>query len=530
MSSKYKIISPKTWPWHGIKISSIFLIPILLLPLPIVLKDSVATFAYCLIIVALFWVFEILNIYVTSFLPMILLPLTGLAKPSNLAKEFMPDVCMLFIGTLFLSAAIQKTGVHKRIALLTLKLFGGNLRSLMFGLMLVTWFLSMWISNTATASLMLPVVEAIFLVIQESNPEEKIPDAITKGLTLSLAAAAVTGGSTTLTGTPGNLACAEIMESMFPGYEPKINFASWLLFGFPSSFLVFLISYLFMNFYWFGWFRNSGQSNTDNMTGNGSDSKLGNFKNETIKIAIDKQYNELPNMKFNEYYTIFSLISMVIFWFFSSPGFITGWAELYPSENRPSDSTVALIFGLLFFIVPDEIKNFKKPILNWPYAQKNIPWGTIILIGSGVALSRASRDSGFSDWMAEILSKLEFLPKEVIILIIVIFTTFFTEITSNTGASNLLIPVVNSLAVSLKVNPLYLTMPVAFACSFAYMLPIASGANALAFSYGRIRIIDMVKNGILLNFVGIGVTTLSGIYYGPVIFDSRNDNQTWILG
>ena len=463
---------------------------------------------------------------------MILLPLTGLAKPSNLAKEFMPDICMLFIGTLFLSAAIQKTGVHKRMALSTLKLFGGNLRSLMFGLMLVTWFLSMWISNTATASLMLPVVEAIFLVIQESHSEkseQKIPDAITKGLTLSLAAAAVTGGSTTLTGTPGNLACAEIMESMFPGYQPKVNFTSWLLFGFPSSFLVFFVAYIFMNFYWFGF----NQKNLNK--------KLGNFKNETIKIAIEKQYKELPVMKFNEYYTVFSLISMVVCWFFSSPGFITGWADFWPSENRPSDSTVALIFGILFFIVPDEVVylnekgrrrlkfDLKKPILTWPYAQNSIPWGTVLLIGCGVALSRASEDSGFSDWMADILSKLDFLPTEVIILIIVIFTTFFTEITNNAGASNLIIPVINSLAVSLKVNPLYLTMPAAFACSFAYMLPIASGANALAFSYGRITILDMVKNGILLNLVGIFVTTISGIYYAPLIFDSLNNNQTWFL-
>ena len=407
--------------WSKIKPLLVFLVPLVLLPLPLIQKDSVATFAYCLSIIAIFWVFEILNIYVTSLLPMILLPLAGIAKPSSLAKEYMPDVCMLFIGTLILACGVEKTGVHRRMALLTLKVFGGSTRSLMFGLMLVSWFLSMWISNTATTALMLPVIEAIFGVFEgklkktesdSENSKSKLPDSITKGLTLAIAYGANIGGMGTLTGTPPNLVCSSLMDENFPCYEPKLSYANWLIFALPISVVFFILTYCYMNVYWFGLPFSKRNSK-----------KYQEFGGDEILQVINQQYNSLPKMAFNEYYCVFTLILMVTLMFFKSPGFMTGWADLYPTAEKPSDSTIALLLAGLLFFVPSKFEtNFKKldfsrPIITWKEFQNHCPWGTIILIGSGVALSETSTTSGFSQYIADLLEDLAGLPRVAILYI-----------------------------------------------------------------------------------------------------------------
>lgn len=538
-------------PVSKIKPLAIILVPLILLPIPLILQDDVATFAYCLLIVALFWVFELTNIFVTSLLPMVLLPLAGVSDPATLSKQYMPDVCMLFIGTLILASAIENTGVHKRIALGTLRIFGRDMRTLMLGLMLVTWFMSMWISNTATTALMLPIIEAIFSVYEDSTdqpeitedtedkPKPTLPANITKGLTLAIAAAANIGGTATLTGTPPNLVCASVMQDLFPCYQPKLSFANWIIYGIPLSTSLVIFAYIFLNIYWFGFpFFQRGHTN-----------KYQKFSGDNIQKVINQQYQDLPNLKFNEIYVVFTLISMVTLWFFKSPGFITGWADLYPDNNKPSDSTVAIFFSILLFIVPNTIPeeyeksyikilknpikfykqlNFKEPILKWRHFEENCPWGTILLIGAGIALSRASEDSGFSQFIADLLTGLDVLEPYLILIIVVTFVIFLTEITSNTATSNLILPILANLAKSINMNPLFLTIPATFACTMAFMLPVATGVNALCFSYGRLTIPDMIKCGIFLNILGIFIISLFGLSYSDVIFHTKDSNQTWI--
>lgn len=513
-------------------------IPIILLPLPLIAQDDVATFAYCLLIIASFWVLEIINIFVTALLPMVLLPICGIIEPSVLSKQYWPDTCMLFMGTLILACAIEKTGVHRRLALATLKYFGTSLRGLMFGLMLATWFLSMWISNTATCALMMPVLEAIFSIFEQSHPGENIPVNIVKGLTLAIPAAANPGGTATISGTPPNLVCSDILNETYECYEPRLTFANWIIIGLPTASVMLILNYLWMNSYWFGfsWI-------TDIFCcGKKEDEKgrqsYSSFGTEDIQKVVVNQYNALPAMKWDEYFVVGNLICMVIMWFFKSPGFIQGWADFYPDKNKPSDSTVAIFFAVLLFIIPRKWPrntsiselNWKEPIITWAEFQAYCPWGTIILIGSGIALSKASDVSGFSDWVAELLDGLGALPDDLILFIVVITVGFLTEITSNTACANIFIPILLALAEKIDQNPLFLAVGATFATSLAFMLPVATGANAICFSYGRIKMVDMMKCGIFLNVIDMLVVALMSIYFFPLILDSKNADQGWIHG
>lgn len=542
--------------WSKIKPLLIILIPLLLLPLPLIEKDPVATYAYCLLIIALFWILDLVHLSVTSLLPMVLLPFAGVVSPSYLAKQYFPDLCMLFLGTMILACAVERTGVHRRLALYTLKICGSSLKSLMFGLMLSTWFLSMWISNSATTALMMPVVEAIFEVFKKyfgSQDDQNIengmkiaviPSAITKGLSLSIATAANLGGLVTLSGTPPNLVCANIMQEMFPCYTPKLSFANWLILGLPTSILLLIIMYFYHILYWFILVPKEEKK------------KNNKFGGETIREIINRQYDQLPDIQFNEIYVILTLIMMVVFWFFKSPNFINGWADLYPEGSpRPSDSTIALFFAILLFVVPNKFSssgenyhlntknqkscwslfwfnlqnlNWKDPILTWEIFQAYCPWGIILLIGSGVALSGAAAQSGFSAWVAEKLNGLGNLSDSGILWICVILVALLTEITSNTATSNLILPILNSLSVTVGINPLYLSVAATMACSLAFMLPVATGPNAIVFSYKRIKMMDMIKCGAVLNLIGIVVIAVMGQIYFPVLLKSKNFDQNWI--
>ena len=542
--------------WSKIKPLLIILIPLLLLPLPLVEKSSVATYAYCLLIIASFWILDLVHLSVTSLLPMVLLPFAGVVSPSYLAKQYSPDLCMLFLGTMILACAVERTGVHRRLALYTLRICGSSLKSLMLGLMLSTWFLSMWISNSATTALMMPVVEAIFEVFKstfrngqnlnqniENGEEQMIPSAITKGLSLSIATAANLGGLVTLSGTPPNLVCANIIQEMFPCYTPKLSFANWLILGFPTSIILLIIMYLYHILYWFVLVPKKEKRENEK------------FNGDLIKDVIDRQYSQLPRIQFNEIYVILTLIMMVIFWFFKSPNFINGWADLYPDGSpRPSDSTIALFFAVLLFIVPNKFtserynysekkpncwENFwsdlsnidwKDPILTWEVFQSYCPWGIILLIGSGVALSGAAAQSGFSAWVADKLNGLGNISNIGILWICVILVALLTEITSNTATSNLILPILNSLSVTVGINPLYLSVPATMACSLAFMLPVATGPNAIVFSYKKIKMMDMIKCGAVLNVIGIIGIGLMSMAYFPVLLDSRNYDQKWING
>lgn len=231
---------------------------------------------------------------------------------------------------------------------------------------------------------------------------------------------------------------------------------------------------------------------------------------------------------------------MVLLWFFKSPGFMPGWADLYTTSAVPGDSTVALLFAGLLFIVPKELprgqgffhglKNLRldRPIITWPEFQAYCPWGTIFLIGSGMALSKASTESGFSQFIADLLTGLSDFSEIGILFVVVISIGLLTEITSNTATANLFLSILMKLAVNLGLNPLYLVVPATLATSLAFMLPVATGPNALIFSFGRISIPDMVKNGLLLNVLGFMVIGLMGHVYTPVILNTDDKNATWI--
>ena len=536
-----------TLRWSQIKPFLIFLIPLALLPLPVNDNDPANIYAYGLLVTGSFWLLELLPIGLTSLLPMIIFPFAGLMKPKELAKCYFPDMSMLFLSTMMLACAVERTGLHRRIALCTLKICGTSLKSLMFGLMLATWFLSMWISNAAATALMMPVVEAIIGLFKislnseiekdkflEDNKEEieaadqtvKIPSVLSKGLSLAIMTAANLGGLVTLSGTSANLVGVNILQEMFPCYTPKISFSMWSFLGLPTSILLLIVMYLYHVLYWLVLARKDEKEANQKLSG------------DMIDNVINQQYQQLKKIQFNELYAIFTLILMVIFWFFKSPHFIKGWADFYPDQSkRPSDSTIGLFFAILLFVVPNKIDlkkfqdtDWKDTILTWDVFQSYCPWGIIFLIGAAVALSQGAIESGFNDRMGERVNEFGNLSESTILWICLIVIALFTEICSNTATSNLVLPIINSLAANNSINPLYLSLPVNMAASLAFMLPVATGPNCIVFSYKRIKVFDMIKCGVMLNMIGVVVIALMGQVYFPILLDSKNYDQNWING
>ena len=498
----------------------IVLVPILLLPIPLLVKVTaddlsstswdpeevprVGEYLYVLLWMAAYWMTEVIPIPVTALFPMIWFPLLRIISARQLAPVYLNNTMMLFIGGLIFSLAIEKTNLHLRIALSVLKIVGTTPWALMASIQFITWFLSMWISNSATTAMMMPICDAILQQIEETNKNANKVSGVAKmkrlfvGLTLCIPHAANIGGMATLTGTPPNLVLASYVEDKFPLADPPLNFSNFTVYAFPGSLLLLILNYILLSSMYIGWI--------DLIRGKSDYTK----NSKTLSKIINDQYNEMPDLKtrLGEMLTLSVFVIMVLLWFFRSPGF-PGWASLFGEYSSfPSDSTTALFCACLMFVLPSEKPDFSldakptKPILEWKDAQHKFPWGLIFLIGGGYSLSAGSSSSGFSSLMADKLSGLDTLPTFAVILIITVSLGFITEFMSNTAATNLFIDIIAVLAITLKLNPYLLLVPMTLSTSLAFMFPVATPPNAIAFSFNRITVKDMALAGIMMNVIG----------------------------
>ncbi|XP_054611975.1 solute carrier family 13 member 2 isoform X1 [Dunckerocampus dactyliophorus] len=555
--------------------------PLALLPLPLVSATSEARCGYVILLMALYWCTECLPLAVTAMLPVVLFPMMGIMQAGQVSIEYLKDTNMLFIGGMLVAIAVEQWNLHKRIALRVLLLVGVRPALLMMGFMMVTSFLSMWISNTATTAMMLPIAHAVLLQLKatelraerhdlraEENrafeletsapkqevTEQKQRDAtqddamrevdsipepqqepsrtlaeeqyeqLSKGMSLSVCYSASIGGTATLTGTTPNLILKGQVDKLFPGNNDVINFASWFGFAFPNMFLMLVLSWLWLQFMFLGF-------NLRQTFGCGAASE----RDREAYAVMKEEYRKLGRLKFAEGAVLTVFVLLVLLWFTREPGFIDGWATVLFNKKGPfvSDGTVAVFISLLFFIIPSRLprcgsygcddtgKVVKAPatLLNWRVVHERMPWNIVLLLGGGYALATGSEVSGLSTWLGESLAPLEKIPAYGISLLLSLMVATFTECSSNVATTTLFLPILASMAITIKIHPLYVMLPCTIAASLAFMLPVATAPNAIAFSFGNLKVMDMVKAGFMLNIIGIVTINVGINTWGFAMFD-----------
>nr|XP_020470500.1 solute carrier family 13 member 5-like [Monopterus albus] len=548
----------------------LFSAPFLLLPLPLVIGTSEAQCAYVIVLMAVYWCTEVLPLPVTSLLPALLFPLFGIMRSKDVSMQYLKDSNLLFVGGMMVSIAVEHWNLHKRIALRVLLFVGVRPALLMLGFMGVTAFLSMWISNTATTAMMVPIVQAVLEQLNDSEGEipqiqsteepvqtsendskqpppqtEKTSEgqgpvivpftdaaveaarckeaaerqSMCKGMTLCICYAASVGGTATLTGTGPNLVLKGQMNQLFPQNGNVINFASWFGFAFPNMILMLTLSWFWLQFVFLGF-------NFKKTWGCGS---VKTEKEIAVYNVISEQYRLLGPMSFGEISVLCLFILLVVMWFTRDPGFIDGWAANlfnYKAEYV-TDATVAVFIAVLLFVLPSKPPHFCSRItqnfdlachqttgptprlLTWKFVQKKIPWSIMFLLGGGFALAKGSEESGLSNWMGNQMTPLQHIPPWAVAIILCLVIATFTECTSNVATATLFLPVLASLSQSIGINPLYIMVPCTLSTSFAFMLPVATPPNAIVFSYGYIKVADMARTGIVMNIIGIFCITLA---------------------
>ncbi len=451
------------------------------------------------ILMAIWWVTEIVPLAITSLLPIVLFPAFGIMDGREVSATYFNHVIFLFIGGFLVALAIQKWGLHKRIALRILKIVGSSPARILLGFMFATAFLSMWISNTATAMLMVPILLSIITKLEEINTKALV-NHFAVGLLLSIAYSASIGGVATLVGTPPNLSFARIFYIYFPD-APEISFATWFFYAFPITLLLFGLVFAYLYFIFVK--RKSG------------------WKSLKPK-EISEAYRKLGPKGFEEKALLIAFASLALLWFFRadiSIGAFTipGWSGLFNQPQFFNDGTVAILVAVVLFVIPSK----SAPgtfLMDWKAAEE-IPWEIILLFGGGFALASGFKESGLSLWFGQQLEWLSDMPPIVLILCISLLVTFLTEVTSNTATVETLLPILAGLAVSIETNPLLFMLPATIAGSLAFMLPVATPPNAIVFGSKRLTVIRMAKTGFVLNLIGVILVSLVTYYFGTYIFD-----------
>lgn len=436
--------------------------------------------------VAIWWVTEAVPIAVTALLVIVLFPITGALDISSTTAAFGHKYIFLYIGGFMLAIAIEKWNLHRRIALNIISLIGTNVSNIILGFMVATAFLSMWISNTATSVMMLPIGMAIVSQFKNgSENSEKLNTNFGKALMLSIAYSASIGGIATLIGTPPNLVFAGIVSET---YQIEISFVKWFMFGAPISVILLLICWKYMTKYAF-------------------DFKGANFPGGIDEINRLKK--ELGPITREEKYVLVVFLLTAFCW-------ITRSFILQKINPNIDDTIIAMTAGISLFIIPSS--NTKKAIINWKEAVK-MPWGIIMLFGGGMALAQAFQTTGLALWIGSQLTLIEGMSLLLVILILIASVNFLTEITSNLATTAMLLPILAPLALAMNLHPYMLMVSATLAASCAFMLPVATPPNAVVFGSGFLHIPDMIRTGIWMNILSIIIIMLMTYFLLPLAWE-----------
>jgi len=485
LSSKIKTLSQRQQV--GLFLGPVLFFILLVIPEPVDMPENSMQVAAVAVLMATYWMSEAIPIPATALMPIVLFPLLGIMDTSKVTLAYGNHLIFLFMGGFLIAVTIEKWQLHKRIALHTILLVGVSSNQIILGFMLATAFLSAWISNTATAMMMVTIGLAVIKQAQSLNTsKQKDHSDFATALMLGIAYSASIGGIATLIGTPPNAILAGVIESSY-GYT--IGFAQWMSFGVPLSLIM-------LGLCWFYLTRIAFQSEFDELPGG--------------KQSIRQQLNELGSMSAAEI-KVLAVFSMVV-----AGWLIRGLFDIQALESV-KDSSIAMAGALMLFIIPADYKKGEY-LLDW-HTAKNIPWDIMILFGGGFALAGGFASSGLTEWIASQLIALQGMNLIIMVFMVVLLVIFLTEITSNTATSSLLLPVMGAFALAIQVHPLYLMVAVALSASFAFMLPVATPPNAIVFSSRQVSIPQMARAGLWLNIIGSVLITLFVIFYLPRMFE-----------
>lgn len=433
--------------------------------------------------IAIWWLTEVVHLAVTSLLPFIFLPLLGICDAKTVAFQYMDQVVFLFIGGFIIAFAIERWNLHKRIALKILSLLGRSPSTVLLGVMLTAYVLSMWISNTATTMMLISAVFAVIHQVEQHINNQKSCDKIAVALFIGLAYSATIGGMATLVGTPPNMIFYRFYTEAYPDSN-DLNFLTWFKIGFPLSLVFLFVCFFVLKF---------------------------TFLRKVSDIRFDKtyflkEYKNLGKMKAEEKMVGLIFATTALLWFTRSKMefeifTIPGWSILFGEGEIVQDSTVAIFMAILLFIIPSKNEN-GRALITWDEAAK-LPFDIILLFGSGFAIAKGFEVSGLSNFLA---SQLEFFKTANIVIIIIlvcIMITIISEFASNIASIQLALPVLISIQKGLDIHPLLLMIPATLAASLGFMLPVATAPNTIVFGSKRIKVNDMMKAGFFLDIAGI---------------------------
>jgi len=520
-------------------------------------NPQVTRMAAIVALMAIWWVTEAIPIPATSLLPIVLFPLLGIMRGRvvdasnrvefdtasftdgltvsdfqimfpNVATQYIDYIIFLFLGGFIIAIAVEKWDLHKRIALHILRFVGGQPSRLILGFMIATGFLSMWLSNTATAMMMMPMALSLILLYEELNKDiaasggqvEERAENFSLALMLSIAYSASIGGLATLIGTPPNGVLVTQMSQLFPE-APDITFATWMAFALPMSIVYMAVAWVLLTKFIFPLPKTTPFSG---------------------KQFIEDEINKLGAMTTEQKRVAWVFFTVALLWMtrkerlFGNEIDIFGWSHYLdlllvrigasPVGSFIDDGTVSIAMALTLFLIPAG-KNIGGRLLDWEDAQK-VPWGILLLFGGGLALAKGFTTSGLGAFIA---GQFETLLGEASPLVIVMstvgFITTITELTSNTATSTLAIPIMGSLAQAIEVSPMLLVIPTALAASCAFMLPVSTPPNAIIYGSGRVPIMKMVMAGVWLDIISVFLVTGFVYTLGHVAFDVLGEFPVW---
>ena len=467
-------------------------------------------------LMAIWWMSEAIPLSATSLLPIALFPALTALTIDDATMPYADPIVFLFLGGFLIAIAMQKWNLHRRIALLTLRRVGTHPRRIILGMMIATAFLSMWVSNTATTLMMLPIALSVLtLVIENSNVSttgdeaaerlagsERISDIVGDSevrlfgvaLVLSVAWSASIGGLGTLLGSPPNAIVSGYISSEL---GKDIGFAQWMMLGVPIVVVFLAIAWLLIT-------RVMFRFKLDSIPGGAQ--------------LIEDQIAELGPTSRGEKVVLAVFATAAFFWIV--PGVLSNIGSL--GEQQPwlggfDDTVIAITAGLVMFLIPGD-DDFRMT-LEWQDAEDGLPWGVLLLFGGGLSLAGAVAATGLDEWFGTQVSGLEALPIVLLLASVVALVLLLTEVTSNTATAATFIPVLGGVAVGIGVDPTTLLIPAALAATCAFMLPVGTPPNAIVFGSGAVRISEMARGGAVLNVVGVLLITLFTVAIGPFALD-----------
>ncbi len=505
----------------GLALGLLLFVVILVAPTPDGMPPVAQRTAAVAALMAVWWITEAAPIPVTALLPLALYPALDIMPSREVGPHFGNHIIFLFVGGFIIAIAMEKWNLHRRVALGTIHLFGTQPDRLVLGFMCATAFLSMWISNTATTMMMLPIAAAVVNQMAELahmegvSPEEtpkKVRSTFGVILLLAIAYSASVGGIGTLIGSPTTVAFIGFAQDRFPD-EPPIAFADWSMLCIPIVVIFLPIMWLYLCRF-------------------GAEVPLSHIRFNTGQDVISEERRKLGPMRQPEKIVLVVASMTGFLWIFRRPLelgslVIPGWSSAFSTPGSLHDATVAIAMAVLLCLLPTWVASGDggKPrlqfIVDWPTIQKGVPWGIVVLLGGGFALAAGIQDSGLAAWLGSRLTIAGELPVWVLVPLTCLLSVLLTETTSNIATVLMISPVLAATATEIGVHPYLLLIPAAIIASFAFMLPVATPPNAIVFSSGWITIPRMFRAGVMLDLIALAIIPLAVYFIGQWIFPFR---------